>query len=235
MNGEFFYLGRMDQQVKIRGFRVELGEIEAVLREQNGVAHAVAVGRSEDPQLTAYLVPDRGLQLNVTDIETAVRRKLPSYMVPGAFVVLESLPVLPNGKVDRSALPAHATGLSQDRSSFVAPRSEMEAAICEVVRDALKLPKVGIHDHFFSDLGAHSVSLIHVAARLRDGLSLPISVIELFQFPSVATLAAHLEPNGNLESAAEVTEQAGRRRQDATERRRQFRKEATAGVRWRES
>jgi amino acid adenylation domain-containing protein len=234
MNGEFFYLGRVDHQVKIRGFRVELGEIEAVLREQNGVAHAVAVGRSEDPQLTAYLVPDRGMELNVTDIETAVRRKLPSYMVPSAFIILESLPVLPNGKVDRSALPAPNTEPSEESPSFVAPRSEMEAAICEVVRDALKLPRVGIHDHFFSDLGAHSVSLIHVAARLRDGLSLPISVIELFQFPSVATLAAHLAPGRNLANAAEVTEQAGRRRQDSTERRRQFRKEAAASVRGRE-
>ncbi|HEY6391748.1 MAG TPA: amino acid adenylation domain-containing protein, partial [Bryobacteraceae bacterium] len=235
MNGEFFYLGRVDHQVKIRGFRVELGEIEAVLREQNGVTHAVVVGRSEDPQLIAYLVPDQGTQLDLTDIETAVRRKLPSYMAPAAFIILERLPVLPNGKVDRSALPAPGAGPSQESSSFVAPRGEMEAAICEVVRDALKLPRVGIHDHFFSDLGAHSVSLIHVAARLRDALSLPISVIELFQFPSVATLAAHLAPAENLESTAEVTEQAGRRRQDATERRRQFRKEAAASVRGRES
>src|SRR5205085_2966675 len=104
-NGELVYLGRLDHQVKIRGFRVELGEIEAVLREYPGVSQAVVTLSGKDHLLAAYIVADHDAQPVIAAIDMAVRSRLPEYMTPSAYMVLESLPLLPNGKIDRSKLP----------------------------------------------------------------------------------------------------------------------------------
>lgn len=228
MNGALEYVGRLDHQVKIRGFRVELGEIEAVLQDTPGVKQAVVVARAEEPQLTAYIVRQPGVQQRPDAIDAAARGRLPEYMVPGAYIVLETLPTLPNGKVDRASLQMLAAPAPAPRAEDTRPGTDVEMQMVEVLRESLNRSNVGIHDHLFSDLGAHSLLVIQVAARLRDRLGLPVSVIELFQFPTVATLAAHLAARDGGDRSEPIVEQLGRQRLDAIDKRRRFRRAAHA-------
>jgi amino acid adenylation domain-containing protein len=226
MNGELVYLGRLDHQVKIRGFRVELGEIEAVLREYPGVSQAVVTLSAKDHLLAAYIVADHDAQPAVAAIDMAVRSRLPEYMAPSAYMVLESLPLLPNGKIDRSKLPEPVMPLRDGQSNFVAPGSELEEGIAAILQEMLERPHIGVHDHFFSDLGAHSLFLIQLADRLRKQLAVRLSVIELFQFPTIATLAAHLDLSRTVDAPTPNMEKFVLQRQDATQRNRELRKAA---------
>lgn len=225
-NGELDCLGRMDHQVKIRGFRVELGEIETVLREQPGVRQAVVVARPDDSQICAYIVPDSDAPIGAAELATAAKDRLPAYMVPGAYVMMAALPVLPNGKIDRASLPVPGSRASEECCD---PRNPMEEAICGVLGEVLNRTQVGVHDHFFSGLGAHSLLLIQAAARLQERLQSPVSVIEMFQFPTAASLAAHLGSavdNGGPRADSDASEQRTR----ATASRRNFRRAARTGT-----
>jgi len=148
-DGNLEYRGRMDSQVKIRGYRIELGEIEIALTDQPGIKHAAVIVREDQPglkQIVAYLVGGAETKAQTEELREALRRRLPEYMVPAAFVMLESLPLTPHGKLDRRALPA------PDRSSgqtYVAPRNKTEEDLARIWAEVLGLPKVGVEDNFF--------------------------------------------------------------------------------------
>ncbi|GAB1510324.1 non-ribosomal peptide synthetase/MFS transporter [Actinophytocola sp. KF-1] len=179
-DGTLEFLGRADDQVKLRGLRIEPGEIAAVLREQPGVGAAVVVVREQ--RLVAYLTGDAA----VTELREALRRRLPEYMVPSAFVTLDALPLSPNGKLDRAALPAPAVRTE----STAAPETATQRVVASVWQDVLGVTSVGLDDDFF-DLGGHSLLAIAVLARLRDAHGITgIAVMDLFGHPTVRGLAA---------------------------------------------
>jgi amino acid adenylation domain-containing protein len=187
-DGALDYLGRLDHQVKLRGFRVELGEIEAVLCEQPAVRAAVVAAREDTPgdkRLVAYVVPDTDVSAEA--LRTHLRARLPEYMVPSAFVLLDALPLSPNGKVDRKVLPApESAGAS---TAYVAPRDAVEEAVAGVWSEVLGVEQVGVHDSFF-DLGGHSLLATQVLSRLRQLFSVDVPLRRLFEDPTGATLAS---------------------------------------------
>ncbi|KPA93874.1 non-ribosomal peptide synthetase, partial [Pseudomonas asplenii] len=188
-DGTLEYLGRNDDQVKIRGFRVELGEIEAVLAACEGVSEAVVVaresqpGQSESKRLVAYLCGDA---VPVEQLRAALLEALPDYMVPSAYVHLEAMPLTPNGKLDRRALPAPGQEAFASRA-YEAPRGEVEQIVAGVWQDLLGIEQVGRHDRFF-ELGGHSLLAVSLIDRLRQR-GLHASVRTVFTAPSVWEMA----------------------------------------------
>ncbi|MBT2748500.1 amino acid adenylation domain-containing protein, partial [Lysobacter sp. ISL-42] len=193
-DGTIEYLGRNDAQVKIRGFRIELGEIETQLAACEGVREAVVIAREDSPgdkRLVAYLLAHEGVVLSGAALRERLSHRLAEYMVPSAFVMLESLPLTPNGKLDRKALPAPDQSAVLSRE-YEAPQGEIESAIAAVWQELLGLEQVGRHDHFF-ELGGHSLLAVQVASRLRQSLGLEIPLRDLFARPTPAALAAGLQ------------------------------------------
>ncbi len=187
-SGELEYLGRGDNQVKIRGFRIELGEIEARLLEHPDISEAVVVARQEkdDQRIVAYLVA-RG-EPRPESLRVYLRETLPDYMVPSAFVLLDEMPLTPNGKVDRRALPAPGEeSLAVSSAEMVAPRSEIEQLLHSIWAAVLKLESFGIHDNFFA-LGGHSLLATQVVTRVREALQVAMPLRQLFTHPTVAEL-----------------------------------------------
>ncbi len=199
-DGQLDYLGRLDQQVKIRGFRIELGEIESVLRAQPGVAEAAVLARTgpSGPRLVGYAAAREGEVIEAAALKAALSARLPDYMVPGTLVLLSALPLNPNGKVDRAALPEPA---AQPDSAQEAPTGTVASVIAGIWAQALGLPRVGLHDNFF-DLGGHSLLLMKVQRQLEQALDARVSVIDLFRCTTVATLAAHLEAQARGDGVA---------------------------------
>ena len=201
-DGSIEYLGRIDFLVKVRGFRIELGEIEAVLSQDPGVLQTVVIAREDVPgdrRLVAYVVPNQELAPTTTDLRRVLKEKLPDYMVPSAFVMLSALPLTPNGKVDRRALPA-PQGLRPEMSAnYEMPQTEAEVLIAAIWQEILQLEKVGINDNFF-DLGGHSLLMVQIYNKLQNIFS-QISMIEMFKYPTVHSLAKRLTQNLNEESA----------------------------------
>ena len=187
--GTLEFLGRLDRQVKIRGFRIETGEVESALAGHPGVRETVVEVRGEgrDRRLVAYVAADPGASADAAELRRHLGARLPDYMVPSAFVFLEALPMTPNGKVDRAALPAPR----REAEESAEPGNEMEALVAATWRDVLGLERVGVHDNFF-ELGGHSLLVAQVHARLRDALQRDLPVVDLFRFPTVASLAEHL-------------------------------------------
>ncbi|MFM0522132.1 amino acid adenylation domain-containing protein, partial [Caballeronia jiangsuensis] len=193
-DGSLEFFGRNDHQVKIRGFRIELGEIEAQIASHPAVREAVVIARarqqdSQDQQLVAYVTL-------VSEIDTNALRehldsRLPDYMVPSAFVVLDTLPLTPNGKLDRRALPDPQW---QDLAAYVAPRTSIEHSLAECFASVLGLERVSVFDNFFS-LGGHSLLATQLVSRLREALSIELPLRTLFDAPSVASLAEALSLN----------------------------------------
>ncbi|MCW2917388.1 MAG: amino acid adenylation domain protein, partial [Actinomycetia bacterium] len=190
-DGDLEYLGRLDQQVKVRGFRIELGEIESVLARHRAVAQDAVIARQEsngDARLVAYVVPAAGMTCDPAVLRAFVGQALPDYMVPAAVVVLDELPLNPNGKLDREALPP------PDFSAYVTarePRTVEEKLLCGIFADVLDLPRIGIDDGFF-DLGGDSLMATRVVARARAALHTELTIRALFEAPTVALLAARL-------------------------------------------
>ncbi|HEU4883511.1 MAG TPA: amino acid adenylation domain-containing protein, partial [Longimicrobium sp.] len=212
-DGTLEYLGRVDTQLKVRGFRVEPGEIEGVLAEHPSVRRAVVVVR--EGRLVAYVVTDAATSIS-SDLRDHLRGRLPAHMVPAAVVVLDALPVTPSGKVDRRALPAPMAGAG-DEGRRLKPGTELEARIAALWQDLLGVEEVGAEDNFF-DLGGHSLLLIRMQARLSQEMGREVPVVELFQRPTVRSLAALLQ--GNAETGAvEEGEERGGTRQAALSRR----------------
>jgi len=191
-DGSIEFLGRIDHQVKIRGFRIEPGEIEAVLAQHPGVGENTVTAREDEPdnkRLVAYVVP-RGGRAPVTGelLRNFLREKLPEYMIPSVFVMLEALPLTPSGKVDRRALPVPDQNRPELKEAFVAPRTPAEKVIAGIWAEVLGLERVGVHDNFF-DLGAHSLLATLVISRVRDAFQVELSLRSLFETPTVAGLA----------------------------------------------
>ena len=213
-DGNIEFLGRLDHQVKIRGYRVELGEIEAVLRDCPGVSECVVATREDGlgaRRLLAYLVPtDASAAPGVAQLRDYLSRSLPDYMIPAAFVMLEKLPLTPNGKINRKALEKmDGVELSPD-TEYMPPRNERERTLVEIWQALLGREPIGVHDNFF-DLGGHSLLAIKFISLLRErtGVDLPIRM--LFESPTPATLAGRLTiENQTADSGEAAANGAGR-------------------------
>ena len=194
-DGNIEFLGRADSQVKVRGFRVELGEVEAALGECAGVRQAVVLakewGGAGDQRLVAYLAGDREA-VRVADVRRALKERLPEYMVPSAFVFVEEWPLTPSGKVDRRRLPAPDASASGDGQAFESPRTPVEEVLAGIFEQTLGVRDIGIRDNFF-ELGGHSLLAMQVISRLDDAFNLEVPLHVLFESPTVAALAEHVE------------------------------------------
>jgi amino acid adenylation domain-containing protein len=214
-DGNIEFLGRADYQIKLRGHRIEPGEIEAVLEECSGVRQAVIVMREDregDKRLVAYLVAEATGPEAAGALRSVLESKLPDYMVPSSFVFLPALPLTENGKIDRKALlkmPPPLLTVGDDAAKLGnEPANEIERVVARVWQEALGLQTVGMNDNFF-DIGAHSLTVAEVQARLQDALGREIALLDLFQFTTVTTLASHL---AGTQSDSQVSERAQRRR-----------------------
>ncbi|MEV4135107.1 amino acid adenylation domain-containing protein [Dactylosporangium sp. NPDC049742] len=222
-DGAVEFLGRLDHQVKLRGLRIELGEIEAALTGHPQVHEAVVVAREHRPgdlRLVAYLTPDGDTPPSIADLVGTLRLRLPEYMVPACFEILAAFPLTASGKVDRNALP-EPTGLRPDLGAqYVAPRDDLEDTIAGLWREILGVERVGMHDSFF-DLGGHSLLMARLRTELAARTGHDVSMVELFQHPTVGSLAGHLrraadEPETALD---DVRERAEHRRRSHHRRR----------------
>jgi acyl-coenzyme A synthetase/AMP-(fatty) acid ligase/acyl carrier protein len=197
-DGGLDYLGRRDHQVKIRGFRIELSEIESVLMRHAQVRECAVLARAEagaESRLVGYIVVQAGATPKVEALRTFVAQSVPDYMVPSAFVFLDTFPLTINGKLDRDALPAPSADRAHLAAAFVAPRNEVETMLAGLWKSALRRDPVGLDDNFF-DLGGDSLLLTALHRELERALNRSVPITELFQFPTIRKLAAHLDAEG---------------------------------------
>ncbi len=223
-DGNIEFLGRIDYQVKIRGNRIELGEIEAVIKQHPKVREIVVVSREDIPndhRLIVYLVTHQEATLSVNELRDFLKKKLPEYMLPSAFMVLNALPLTPNGKVDRRALPTPENLRPELTAAYQPPQSEMEKTISQVWQQVLYLEKVGIHDNFF-DLGGNSLLMIQVNNKLRAILQQDISVVTMFQNPTINLLAQYLSQKTAEKSVFEPMRDRVQKQIQASKRQRQL-------------
>jgi len=194
-DGNIEFLGRIDHQVKVRGFRIELGEIEATLNQQDTVQEVVVIVREDTPgdkRLVAYIVAKPQSETSSTELRRFLQKQLPDYMVPSTFVVLEALPLTPNGKIDRKALPQPEGQRADLETAYIAPRSKIERKIATILKTVLQIDQIGVRDNFF-DLGGNSLLLVQAQEKLVQALNRDVTVMALFQCPSISALAHHLE------------------------------------------
>lgn len=216
-DGVLEFLGRKDAQVKIRGFRVELGEVEAVLSQHPDLIQVVVDARAEretlfgeatpTQQLAAYVVARPPAKPSLTDLRNFAKQQLPDYMIPSAFVFLDAMPLTPNGKVDRKALPALDVSRPELDGAYEAPRTPVEEVLAEMWAGLLEMERVGIHDSFF-ELGGHSLLAVQSMALLQDlfGIDEPL-IILFFENPTIAGLATALtESLPDSEDAEKIAE-----------------------------
>ncbi|WP_420977009.1 amino acid adenylation domain-containing protein [Bacillus vallismortis] len=202
-DGSLDYIGRADHQIKIRGFRIELGEIDAVLAKHPDIEQAAVVVREDQPgdkRLVAYMVA--AAAIDTAELRRFVGASLPDYMVPAAFVEMDELPLTPNGKLNRKALPApdFSTSVS-DRG----PRTPQEEILCDLFAEVLGLARVGIDDSFF-ELGGHSLLAARLMSRIREVMGAELGIAKLFDEPTVAGLAAHLDQAQSVRPALQRAE-----------------------------
>ena len=186
-DGTLEYLGRTDHQVKLRGFRIELGEIETVLLDQPEVREAVVV--AQDARLVAYVSPQPGQSLDTTRLKDRLADALPDYMVPARLVLLDALPLNPNGKVDRAALPSPEGPAAADH---LAPEGDAEQQLAAIWAEVLGLERIGRDDNFF-EIGGHSLLAAQVASRVRVARGVELPLRSLFEYPVLRSLAQHLD------------------------------------------
>ncbi|GID93891.1 hypothetical protein Adi01nite_33030 [Amorphoplanes digitatis] len=219
-DGAIEYLGRLDHQVKLRGFRIELGEIEQVLGGHPGVREAIVIARRHagDTRLVAYLSGDD--PPTPGELVTYLKALLPDYMVPAVFVTLPGFPLTPNGKVDRAALPEPEVSRTELATPYEAPQDRVERTIAEVWTRLLGIDQVGVNDNFF-ELGGHSLLVAELRHALRTQLQRPLTLVELFQFPTVRSLAEHLAgaSGAAVDPIVNARERVNSRREALTERR----------------
>jgi len=199
--GQLDYLGRIDHQVKIRGFRIELGEIEAQLLAQPEVREAVVVASqgAGGARLVAYVSARAGQVIDTAHLRERLGRALPDYMVPGLVMVLETLPLNPNGKVDRKALPEPERASTQ---AYEAPQGGTEEALAAVWAEVLGVPRVGRHDNFF-ELGGHSLMSVQVVARVQGAMHADLTVADIFRQPVLMDMAVLIAGAGERKPVAQ--------------------------------
>ena len=194
-DGCLIHMGRKDFQVKIRGYRVEVSEIEVALSGLDSVKAAIVHTHTDDAgeqHLVAYIVPAPGMAPTVSELRRALAQTLPDYMIPSAFVFLQAFPLLPNGKIDRRALPLPNKARPALDVPYVAPRAPVEQAVARIWGEVLDLEQVGVHDNFF-ELGGHSLLATRVISRLRDSFRTETPLESLFESPTVAGIANVIE------------------------------------------
>jgi len=226
-DGTLVFLERIDQQVKLRGYRIELGEIAAVLTQHPAVCAAVVAAHTDRPgeaRLVAYVVQASGVRVQgsgardqgseirgqdsltpdprslIPELRSFLKEHLPEYMLPATFVFLDALPLSPNGKVDRRALPAPDGSRPELETTYVAPQSGMEQAIASVWQAVLLVDKVGAHDNFF-DLGGSSIHLVRVHSKLQQLFEREIPLVDMFKHPTTSALASYLGHERTLRAA----------------------------------
>ncbi|NEO34423.1 MAG: AMP-binding protein, partial [Symploca sp. SIO3C6] len=212
-NGELEYLGRIDNQIKIRGFRIELGEIEALVSQHPEVWESVVMMREDEPgdkRLVAYAVPQSESSPTTAQLRQFLEAKLPAYMVPNAFVILENLPLTANGKINRRALPAPDVN-SDRQNQYVAPRTPTEKILAQIWGQVLKVEQVSIEDNFF-ELGGHSLLATQLVSRIRDAFQVELPLQKLFGSAKVAQLAHCIEQLQQQNSEQKVRRILPRRR-----------------------
>jgi acyl carrier protein len=193
-DGNLEFIGRCDEQIKSHGFRIEPGEIESALRNHPDVSDAAVIARSgekRDVHLIAYVVSNLEEELIVSELRAFLKRSLPEYMIPSIFLSIDSIPLTPNGKLDRQALPEPDKQRPNIRSDYRMPRNIAEKAITGIWQEVLNLERVGTHDNFF-DLGGHSLLLVQVHAKLKEKFKSDLSLIELFKYPTIIDLTKHI-------------------------------------------
>ena len=214
-DGQIEFLGRIDNQIKIRGFRVELEEIEQALREQSSVKDGVVVYDESARRLIAYVVPQNNEGISTTNLRNSLKTKLPAYMVPSILEVIDALPVTANGKINRRALPEPASQTQTDET-FVAPSTPIEEMIASAWREVLNLERIGAHDNFF-DVGGHSLLAAKVVSLVRNQMNVDLSIVDLFQAPTIAALAELLAPRVAEKSARDEFDRLMREIAEMTE------------------
>lgn len=212
-DGKIEFLGRMDHQVKIRGYRIELGEIETVVGEHEGVRECVAMVREDvagDKRLVCYVVGEESVSTTARDLRSYLVDKLPEYMVPSVFVLMEKFPLTPNGKVDRKALPAPERSRSDLVEAYVEPRTALERVLAGIWSQVLGVERVGVDDNFF-ELGGHSLLVTQLLSRVHEACQMKLPMRYIFEAPTIAGLAARMiqqeEQSGDLEKIAELLEE----------------------------
>ncbi|HEX3640721.1 MAG TPA: non-ribosomal peptide synthetase, partial [Ktedonobacteraceae bacterium] len=195
-DGTIEFVGRLDQQVKLRGYRIELGEIETVLNQHPAVHECLVLIREEgsgDKRLIAYVLPEQSEQKPaVSELRTFLQRKLPQYMVPSAFVVLEAWPLSPNGKIDRRALLDYNSAKLAQQEAFVAPRTTLELQLVQIWEDLLGIHPIGVTENFFV-LGGHSLLAIRLMAQIQEQFGKNIPLSNLFQGGTIEHVASSLQ------------------------------------------
>ncbi len=192
-DGNIEFLGRIDHQVKIRGFRIELGEIESVLRQHPDILTCVITAYEDQSgkRLVAYIVPRNGITINQQELKKCLKKHLPDYMMPAAWIILDTLPLTPSGKVDRKALPTPNADRSPEAKTLVAPRDNLELELVQIWEEVLNLRPIGVTENFF-DIGGHSLLAVRLMALIQQqfGRELPLST--LFQGGTIEQLATLL-------------------------------------------
>jgi amino acid adenylation domain-containing protein len=215
-DGVIEFIGRTDYQVKIGGNRIELGEIESALQAHDQVKMAVVVVREESPRekkLVAYVIPRNPQMLAAEALRLDLQERVPAFMIPAAFVMVDSFPLSSNGKVDRSQLPPPQVPVLDGPGA----RSQMEKTIAEIWKSILNLPEVGIDANFF-DLGGDSLALIDVHARVQNALRVELAITDLFRYSTIASLASHLGSQAGEERSFADTHSRGMRQRAAIRR-----------------
>ena len=212
-DGTIQYLGRADDQVKIRGFRIELGEIENVIGQHSAIRETVVLAREDKPgekRLVAYLVGYDSGGPDLPQIRQYFEERLPDYMIPTAFVVLDQFPLNANGKIDRRALPAPARN-APAASAESLPVSETERTIAKIWRDALEVAEVGVDENFF-DVGGDSLNIARVHGEVRAIFGDNVSIATLFAYPTIRSLASHLTGQKSTDLPKHISERAERQK-----------------------
>jgi acyl carrier protein len=197
----------MDDQIKVRGFRIEPNEVAAALNEHPAVVQSIVVAPEINPgerRLVAYLVPAPEARPSLSELHEFLSARLPEFMVPAVFVVLQDLPVSPNGKVDRNALPVPDAANTLRDTRFVAPRTEVEATVANLLRQLLQIDQLDVEDNFFV-LGGHSLLGTQLIVRVREAFGVELALRHVFEAPTVAGISAVIEQQvaANLESMTE--------------------------------
>ena len=190
-DGNIEYIGRIDKQVKIRGFRIELGEIETVVAQYPGIRQTAVVAREDTPgdkRLVAYFVPHQG-QFPLSELRSFLRERLPNYMIPAAFVPLDSLPITPSGKIDHRGLPAPDFSRSELSETFVAPQNDVELKLTKIWEEILKIKPISVTDNFF-DLGGHSLLAVGLLTHIEKTFQKNITLGTFLTVPTIRELSS---------------------------------------------
>lgn len=216
-DGAIEYVGRSDFQVKIRGYRIEIGEIESSILKFPGVNEAIVIANDSaiNKYLIAYIVANKADTFNVEDLKLFLKGILPDYMIPSFFISMEKVPLTPNNKVDRKALPLPNTERPDIRSIFIPPSTDVEKRIAQAWKDVLTINKIGIKDNFF-DIGGNSILLMKLAGILKNYFPNSIEIIQLFQYPTIKQLSEFLtsqSEDNNMELNESIETRMQKKRQ----------------------